>query len=54
MKQLTELLHIFLENKKSLVADGAAPSERERIRANAMMIADRAERVEKLVRKMAM
>ncbi len=54
VKQLTELLHIFLENKKSLVADGASPSERERIRANAMMVAARAERVEKLVRKMSM
>ena len=51
-KQLSELLQLFLAQKKDLVADGATPEERERIRAKAQMVAQRAEILEKLVRRM--
>ena len=51
-KQLAELLHVFLANKKDMTAGGAAPEERDRIRANAQMVAQRAELLEKAVRRM--
>ncbi len=52
-RQLTDLLHIFLDNKKTLVADGASPEERERIRQHARSVADRADRLEKVLLRMA-
>ena len=54
VKQLSELLHVFLDNKKTLVAHGAGPEDRERIRLYAKSVADRAEMLEKTLRRMAM
>ena len=53
-KQLSELLNVFVANKKNLVADGATPEERERIRAYALMVSQRADSLEKSIRRMAL
>lgn len=53
-KQLADLLHLFLGQKKDLAADGVSAAERERIRSNAQMVARRAELLEKSVRRMGL
>lgn len=53
-RQLAELMKVFLDNKKTLVADGASPEEREMLRAQAVGVAKRAEMIEKNVSKMGL
>lgn len=53
-RQLAELMKVFLDNKKTLVSDGASPEEREMLRAHAVGVAKRAELIEKNVSKMGL
>lgn len=53
-RQLAELMKVFLDNKKTMIADGASPAEREMLRAQAVGVAKRAELIEKNVSKMGL
>lgn len=53
-RQLAELMKVFLDNKKTMIADGASPEEREMLRAQAVGVAKRAELIEKNVSKMGL
>lgn len=53
-KKLAELMNVFLDVKKSMVADGASAAEREMIRSQALGVAKRAELIEKNVSKMGL
>ncbi len=53
-KKLAELMNVFLNNKKALVADGATSEDREAIRLQALGAAKRAELIEKNVVKMGL
>jgi homoserine dehydrogenase len=51
LKQLAELMNIFLENKKAVATDGLSAADRTALRNHALSVATRAEMIEKTVSK---
>lgn len=52
--KLAEVMNVFVENKKTLVAGSASREEREQLRGQALGVAKRAELIEKHVSKMGL
>lgn len=53
-RKVAEILNVFIENKKAMLASVASPEDRENIRYQAIGVAQRAEMIEKTVAKLGL
>lgn len=53
-RKVAEILNVFIENKKQMLASVTSPREREQVRYQAIGVAQRAEMIEKTISKLGL